>query len=82
MSQKITLFFNYEGSTISIQCYENDRINDIFIKACTKLGLELRDTKFYYNSKEVRVCEKTLFDLGVGDRGNFNVVYSKYVLGA
>ena len=82
MSNQITLFFYYEGKTMTIQCQEGDKIDDVFNRYCAKSGLNVKDTKFYYNSKEVLRCGKSLFALGVGNRSVFNVVLSSYVTGA
>ena len=82
MSDQLTLVFFYEGKSVTIQCQENDKIDDIFNKYCLKAGLSTVDTKFYYNSREVKRCGKTLCALGIGNRGTFNVVLSKYVVGA
>ena len=81
MSQ-LAVYFNYEGKNVAIQCQESDKIDDVFNKYCAKAGLDVNDTKFYFNSKEVKRCGKTLFALGVGNFGNFNVVSSKYLMGA
>ena len=81
MSSQMTLFFYYEGKTLSIQCQESDKIDDVFNRYCGKAGLGVNDVRFYFNSKEVNRCGKTLFALGVSNRGVFNVV-SKYVIGA
>ena len=82
MSEQLTLVFFYEGKSVTIQCQETDKIDDIFNRYCVKAGLSPEDTKFYYNSREVKRCGKTLFALGIGNRGTFNVVLSKYVVGA
>ena len=37
---------------------------------------------FFFNSREVKRCGKTLFELGIGNRSQFNVVNGKYVVGA
>ena len=82
MSQQLTLVFFYEGKSITIQCQESDKIDDVFNKYCFKSGLDPNDTKFYYQSKEVKRCGKTLYALGIVNNGKFNVVSSKYLLGA
>ena len=81
MSQ-LTLVFFYEGKSITIQCQEDEKIDDVFNRYCIKAGLSTDDTKFFYNSREVKRCGKTLFALGIANRGQFNVVLSKYVVGA
>ena len=81
MSQ-LTLFFYSEGDSITIQCLESDKIDDVFNKYCVKSGKNVNDLKFYYNSKEVKKNGKTLYALGVSNRSTFNVVASKYVIGA
>ena len=81
MSQMAVLFL-LEGKVISIQCQESDKIDDVFNKYCFKTGLDPNDTKFYYQSKEVKRCGKTLYALGIANNGKFNVVSSKYLVGA
>lgn len=81
MSQMAVLFL-LEGKVITIQCQESDKIDDVFNKYCAKAGLDVNDTKFYFNSKEVKRCGKTLYALGIVNNGKFNVVSSKYLLGA
>ena len=81
MSQMAVLFL-LEGKVITIQCQESDKIDDVFNKYCIKSGLDPNDTKFYYQSKEVKRCGKTLFALGIVNNGKFNVVSSKYLVGA
>ena len=78
----MTVVFNYEGASIVMQCTESEKIDDLFNRYCNKANLSPQDTKFYYNSKEVRRCGKTLFALGIGNRGTFNVVSSAYLMGA
>ena len=81
MSQMAVLFL-LEGKVITIQCQESDKIDDVFNKYCFKSGLDPNDTKFYYQSKEVKRCGKTLYALGIVNNGKFNVVSSKYLVGA
>ena len=82
MSDQIAVIFIKGDSKITIQCKLGDKIEDVFQKYCTKSGDNLKDLKFYYNSKEVRVYEKSLFALGISNLSVFNVVSTKYVLGA
>ena len=81
MSSQMTLFFYYEGKSLAIQCQEGDKIDDVFNRYCVKSGLGINDVRFYHNSKEVIKNGKSLFALGIVNRGVFNVV-SKYVIGA
>ena len=81
MSQMAVLFL-LEGKVITIQCQESDKIDDVYNKYCFKSGLDPNDIKFYYQSKEVKRCGKTLFALGILNNGKFNVVSSKYLVGA
>ena len=81
MSQ-LSIIFEFQGKNISIQCLESDKIDDIFNKYCQKAGLDINDVTFYYNSREVKRSGKTLFALGIVNYGKFNVVQSKYLLGA
>ena len=82
MSNPISLIFLYEGNSLTIQCQEGDKIDDVFNRYCVKSGLDIKYTKFYYNSKEILRCGKSLFALGIGNRSVFNVVLSSYVIGA
>ena len=82
MSDQLTLFFNKDNNSITIQCQKGDKIEDVFKRYCTKSGENLNDLKFYYNSKEVRVYDKSLFALGIENRSTFNVVLAKHVIGA
>ena len=81
MSQ-MTVVFNYEGNSTVMQCLESDKIDDLLNRYCVKASLNPNDAKFYYNSKEVRKCGKTLYALGISNRGTFNVVSSAYLIGA
>ena len=78
----LSLIFFYEQKSITIQCQEDDKIDDVFNRFCIKAGLSAEDTKFYFNSREVKRCGKSLYALGIGNRATFNVVLSKYVIGA
>ena len=82
MSGRMNLFFNFQGTVISVQCCDNDSLRSVFNKYCTKAEIKLEDAKFYHNGKEVAPCDKTLFALQLSDRSTFNVVLARYVIGA
>ena len=82
MSDQLTLFFNKDNNSIAIQCQLGDKIQDVLRRYCTKSGENFNDLKFYYNSKELKVYDKTLFALGIENRSTFNVVLAKQVIGA
>ena len=81
MSQ-LAVYFEFQGKTISVQCLQSDKIDDVFNKYCQKAGLDINDVTFYFNSREVKRSGKTLFALGIVNYGKFNVVQSKYLMGA
>ena len=58
-----------------------EKIN-VFNRFCIKTDLSAEDTKFYFNSREVKRSGKSLFALGIESRATINVVLSKYVIGA
>ena len=78
----LTLIFVYEKKTMTIQCQEDEKIDNVFNRFCIKAGLNPKDPVFYFNSKELKKCGKSLFALGIGNRATFNVVIPKYVTGA
>ena len=79
----ISLIFNFQGATMIIQCQEGEKIDAVLDRYLTKSGLNPNETQFYYNGKELRrKTEKTIFALDIQNRGNINVVNSKYLQGA
>ncbi len=78
----LSLVFTFQGNNIVIQCQESDKIEDVFNKYCFKAGLQPNDLKFYFNSKEVKRCGKTLYALGISKNGKFDVVSTTHLLGA
>ena len=81
MSQ-MTLFFNHQGKSLTIQCLDTDTLNQVYSRYCIKANMNRDDPKFYYNSMELKGDDKALKDHNIVNRGNFNVVIAKYVVGA
>ena len=54
------LIFNYEDSIEELTAKENEKIDDVFDRYTNLVGLHPQDTKFYYNSQEIRRRGKTL----------------------
>ena len=78
----MTLVFNYQGKPLLIQCQENETLDQVFNRYCIKAGLNRNDIKFYTNSKEIKGDNSSLKSNGIYNRHNFDVVASKYVIGA
>ena len=78
----MTVSFNYSGNIIAIQCNSNDTLNQIFQRYCTKAAINRNDPTFYYNSQKIEGDDRTLNEHGIVNRGVFDVVISKYVVGA
>ena len=78
----LSLIFNYQGKPLTLQCTQNETLNQVFKRYCIKAELNIDDVKFYMNSKELKGCEKTLAALGLGNRTNLDVILAKYVIGA
>ena len=78
----ISVVFNYEGNSITLQCKTTEVVDDVFRRFCFKSGTNINEVKFYYNSSEVKQSGKTLEALGVKNFFNFNVVKASIVVGA
>ena len=78
----MTVSFSHNGDIIVIQCNSNDKLNQIFQRYCTKAAINRTDPTFYYNSKKIEGDDRTLSEHGIVNRGIFDVVISKYVVGA
>ena len=78
----MSIFFNYKGKSLMIQCQEDETLAQVFNRYCIKSGLNRNDIKFYSNSKEIRGDSSSLKSNGIQNRHNFDVVMSKYVIGA
>ena len=78
----MTVSFNKGGELIVIQCTSNDTLNKIFDRYCLKAGLNRNEPTFYYNSQQIEGDNNTLEQHKIANRGVFDVVLSKYVVGA
>ena len=79
---KLNLIFNYQGKSLTLQCTENETLNQVYKRYCTKADININDVKFYKNGREIIGCEKTLSALGIGSFTTFDVTLAKYVIGA
>ena len=78
----LNLIFNFQGKSLTLQCTENETLNEIYKRYCIKADLNINDIKFYKNGKELKGCEKTLSALGIHPNSTFDVTLGKYVIGA
>ncbi len=78
----LSLIFNYQGKSLTLQCIPTETLNQVFNRYCIKADLNIKDVKFYKNGKELKGCEKTLSALELTNYANIDVTYAKYVIGA
>ena len=78
----LTIIFNFQGKSLTLQCTPSETLNEIFKRYCIKADLNLNDVKFYKNGKELRGCEKTLSALDLKNYDTIDVTMAKYVIGA
>ena len=79
----IILCFKTEGSSEVLPAKENEKIDDVFDRYANLVGLNPQYLIFCYNGGRVDRCGKTLFELGIGNRGTFIVISSRdYLIGA
>ena len=67
---------------MTLQCKSTEKIDDVFIRFCSKAGVKREDVQFYFNSSEVKSSGKTLEALNLSNFFTFNVVSAKHVSGA
>jgi hypothetical protein len=72
----------FKGKSLTLQCTENETLNQIYKRYCIKADLNINDVKFYKNGKELKGCEKTLSALGITTFTNIDVTLAKYVIRA
>ena len=78
----MSLFFNYKGKSLMIQCQKDETLDQVFNRYCTKSGLTRNDIKFYLNAKELMNVSSSLKSNGIEDKNQIDVVVAKYVIGA
>ena len=61
----MSIFFNYKGKSLMIQCQEDETLDQVFNRYCIKSGLNRNDIKFYSNSKEIRGDNSSLKSNGI-----------------
>ena len=79
---RLNLIFNFQGKSLTLQCTENETLNQIYKRYCVKADLNINDVKFYNHGKELKGCDKTLSALGLNNFNNIDVTLAKYVIGA
>ena len=78
----LSIIFNKGGNSITMQCNANDPLDNVLNRFCIKSEVNINEVTFYYNGRELPICNKTLFNLGIQNFQNINVVESKKVVGA
>ena len=78
----LSLIFTKEGNSMTMQCNSSDTLENVLNRYCAKAQINISDYKFYYNTKEIPICNKTLFALDIKNLQCINVVNAQKVIGA
>ena len=77
----IIIFFSFQDKTIAIQSQIDKTFYEVALKFCNQIGGNLTEYKFYYNSIEIRISNKSLYEIGLNNRSTINVINAKYIIG-
>ena len=73
-TENVTLIFIFEGNRLAIHAKKSDKIEDVFLRFCTKAQVNRGDVKFYFNSAEFKIWGKTVEQLDLRNLLEITVV--------
>ena len=77
----IIIIFSLGNMKIAIQSQNDKTLEEVALKFCNKVGENINELRFIYNSMEIKTFNKSLYEIGLKNNSVIDVIKRSYVIG-